>query len=80
MKHLLEWRFLRPYQVTASRVLRTILNLHIPSSKQHQQEAAKHWSTATACICAGFTDCTQLEFVQLTALCPVCALERSSSF
>jgi hypothetical protein len=76
MKHLLEWQFLRPYQVTASRVLRTILNLHIPSMKQHQKEAAKDWSTATACICAGFTDCTQEEFVQLTALCPVCALER----
>eukprot|EP01043_Picozoa_sp_COSAG02_P012527 COSAG02_NODE_483_length_21396_cov_20.544801_17_plen_466_part_00 len=77
MKHLLEWAFIIPYSASALGSSRTVMHFTIPSAKQNQKESAQDWSTATACICANFNDeCSASEMADLTALCPVCALER----
>ena len=43
--------------------------------KNRQHESSEDWSTATCCICEG-ADASEEEFADLTALCPVCSLER----
>lgn len=78
MKHLLEWQFLDKYMAKGLGSSRPTLHLEIPSSKNNQSTRATPWSTATACICASY-DCSPEEYEDLTALCPVCALERYRS-
>ena len=76
LKHMLAWGFCVPYQAHAFGTARSSLHLRVPTAKSNQAEQAAPWSTATACICESFYDCTEAEWNDLHALCPVCALER----
>ena len=75
MKHLLQWLFFERYKISALGSRRAALHCEIPTAKQNQAEKAAPWCTATACICESY-DCSPEEFADLTAFCPVCALER----
>jgi hypothetical protein len=73
--HLVEWEFIASYSVSALGAQRAVLHFEIPTAKNRQEQAAVSWSTAVCCICESY-DCSEAEFADLTALCPVCATER----
>ena len=75
MKHMVEWAHVQPYQAFSCGAPRPANHFLIDSAKNRQKETAETWSTATCCICEG-ADVSDAEFADLTAICPVCSLER----
>jgi hypothetical protein len=78
-QHLLQWAHLHPYQSHAGSFPRPAMHYIIDSSKTRQKEHKEQWSTASCCIChgaEGALGASAEELADLTALCPICSLER----
>ena len=75
MKHLVEWEHIVPCEEFSCGVPRPANHYFVDSAKNRQKEDGESWSTATCCICEG-VEASEDELQALTALCPVCALER----